>query len=206
MIHVRRSHTLRRVMIYQACGLDKKFDKSKLVEFFVFGDRNRWHCVILGIHTFFESNVIRHLAFSFCILPNRRHRPARQVEIQHRPIPLVHIGKNSKHLSCACVQVLPFYIAPRRYLRTNHLFSTNALRLSPLPKESNLKILASEILKILRNSRSQEVLFFCQQKRICRSVWSTTAQKSTSSQQSTQETSEYLLCSRTLTLFQLFLL
>ena len=38
-----RYHTRLRVIPYQACGLNKKFDKSKLVEFFGRGRRTRTH-------------------------------------------------------------------------------------------------------------------------------------------------------------------
>ena len=36
-MRLRRYHTRLRVISYQACGLNKKFDKSKLVEFFGWG-------------------------------------------------------------------------------------------------------------------------------------------------------------------------
>ena len=40
-MRLRRYHTRLRVIPYQACGLNKKFDKSKLVEFFGRGRRIR---------------------------------------------------------------------------------------------------------------------------------------------------------------------
>ena len=40
-MRLRRYHTRLRVIPYQACGLNKKFDKSKLVEFFGRGAKTR---------------------------------------------------------------------------------------------------------------------------------------------------------------------
>ena len=47
-MRLRRYHTRLRVIPYQACGLNKKFDKSKLVEFFWQGrkDSNPGHPVL----------------------------------------------------------------------------------------------------------------------------------------------------------------